>query len=51
LLAGAIVDHLPKYFPEGTDDQTWPALAGSRAWVVLTRDKRIGIASHHRPFT
>jgi hypothetical protein len=29
------------HFPKGTDDSVWLSLAGSKGWVVLTRDKRI----------
>ena len=39
--AGAGVERLTRHFPKGTDDRTWLSLAGSKAWVVLTRDKRI----------
>jgi hypothetical protein len=39
--AGAIVERLTKHFPKGTDDAAWLSLAGSKGWVVLTRDKRI----------
>ena len=39
--AGAIVERLTQHFPKGTDDQTWLSLAGTKGWVVLTRDKRI----------
>ncbi len=39
--AGASVERLTRHFPKGTDDRTWLSLAGSKAWVVLTRDKRI----------
>ena len=39
--AGASVERLTGHFPKGTDDRTWLSLAGSKAWVVLTRDKRI----------
>jgi len=39
--AGATVERLTRHFPKGTDDRTWLTLAGSRGWVVLTRDKRI----------
>ena len=39
--AGVTVERLTKHFPKGTDDRDWLSLAGSRGWVVLTRDKRI----------
>jgi myosin-crossreactive antigen len=39
--AGALVERLTRHFPKGTPDETWLALAGSKGWVVLTRDKRI----------
>jgi hypothetical protein len=39
--AGAEVERLTAHFPKGTSDERWLALAGSRGWVVLTRDKRI----------
>ncbi len=39
--AGATVERLTRHFPKGTDDRTWLTFAGSRGWVVLTRDKRI----------
>jgi len=35
------VERLTRHFPKGTDDRVWLSLAGSRNWVVLTRDKRI----------
>ena len=39
--AGATVERLTVIFPKGTPDETWLAYAGSRRWIVLTRDKRI----------
>jgi hypothetical protein len=39
--AGATVERLTRHLPKGTDDSTWLTFAGSRDWVVLTRDKRI----------
>ena len=39
--AGAAVERLTRHLPKGTDDGTWLSFAGSRDWVVLTRDKRI----------
>lgn len=39
--AGATVERLTRHLPKGTDDRTWLTFAGSRNWVVLTRDKRI----------
>lgn len=39
--AGATVERLTKHFPKGTDDRTWLSFAGSKGWIVLTRDKRI----------
>jgi hypothetical protein len=39
--AGATVERLTRHFPKGTADERWLTLAGSKAWVVLTRDKRI----------
>lgn len=39
--AGTTVERLTKHFPKGTPDNVWLAFAGSKAWVVLTRDKRI----------
>ena len=39
--AGAIVERHADHFPKGAPDETWLAGAGSRNWVVLTRDKRI----------
>jgi len=39
--AGARVERLTKHFPKGTPDNVWLAFIGSKAWVVLTRDKRI----------
>lgn len=39
--AGAIVERSTSHFPKGTDDGTWLSLAGSKGWIVLTRDKRI----------
>lgn len=39
--AGAIVERHADHFTKGTPDETWLARAGSRNWVVLTRDKRI----------
>ena len=39
--AGAIVERLTAHFPKGTNDEAWLSLAGSKGWIVLTRDKRI----------
>jgi predicted nuclease of predicted toxin-antitoxin system len=39
--AGAVVERLTKHLPKGADDSTWLAFAGTKGWVVLTRDKRI----------
>jgi hypothetical protein len=39
--AGANVERLTRHFPKGTDDRAWLSLAGSKGWIVLTRDKRI----------
>jgi len=39
--AGATVERLTEHFPKGTADETWLAHAGSKRWVVFTRDKRI----------
>jgi hypothetical protein len=39
--AGGKVERLTRHFPKGVEDHTWLALAGTRGWVVLTRDKRI----------
>lgn len=39
--AGATVERLTEHLPRGTRDETWLTLAGSKGWVVLTRDKRI----------
>ncbi len=41
LAAGAIVERLTKHFAKGVDDREWLSLAGSKGWIVLTRDKRI----------
>jgi len=39
--AGAAVERLTQHFPKGTPDEVWLTEAGRKAWVVLTRDKRI----------
>ncbi|MGQ0655166.1 MAG: hypothetical protein ACT4P4_23365 [Betaproteobacteria bacterium] len=39
--AGARVERLTHHLARGTADEAWLAYAGSRGWVVLTRDKRI----------
>ena len=39
--AGATVERLTEIFPKGTKDEIWLPHAGSKNWVVLTRDKRI----------
>jgi predicted nuclease of predicted toxin-antitoxin system len=39
--AGATVERLTRHLPKGTADEIWLSYAGSRGWVVLTRDKRI----------
>ena len=39
--AGALVERLTAHLPKGTDDETWLSLAGSKGWIVITRDKRI----------
>jgi predicted nuclease of predicted toxin-antitoxin system len=39
--AGAAVERLTDHFPKGTRDEIWLTEAGRKAWVVLTRDKRI----------
>jgi predicted nuclease of predicted toxin-antitoxin system len=39
--AGASVERLTDHFPKGTLDETWLGHAGTRQWIVLTRDKRI----------
>ena len=39
--AGATVERLTRHFAKGIDDRTWLSFAGSRGWVVVTRDKRI----------
>jgi len=39
--AGATVERLTDHLPKGTADEDWLGYAGSRRWIVLTRDKRI----------
>jgi hypothetical protein len=39
--AGATVERLTRHLARGTPDQEWLDYAGTRGWVVLTRDKRI----------
>ena len=39
--AGATVERHADHFAKGTPDQDWLQHAGSKNWIVLTRDKRI----------
>ncbi len=39
--AGALVEIHDDHFPPGAPDEEWLHEAGRRAWVVLTKDRRI----------
>jgi hypothetical protein len=39
--AGMLIEAWHDHFPSGTDDVDWLPVVGSRAWVVLTKDKAI----------